>query len=144
MRAWHSTPVTRYSYKELACSRIQNRNLSRGLAPIDNRQQHGGYFLHWGRPTPRPPASDAGKSVRNERFEMKRWLSVMAGLAMWLGLGAGILQGAEVQFSAGITISSRADFYDPLAAYGTWVDVGTYGRCWHPARVEVGWRPYCE
>jgi len=49
---------------------------------------------------------------------------------------------AEVSFSAGIEISSPADFYDPLAASGAWVSIHQYGRCWHPARVEAGWRPY--
>src|SRR5256885_7848811 len=75
---------------------------------------------------------------------MNLWWSVMSGLAVCVGVGAGGVRGGEIQFSAGITISSRGDFYEPLASYGTWVDVGTYGRCWHPARVEVGWRPYCE
>lgn len=76
---------------------------------------------------------------------MKRWLSILSGLAICLGLGAGLARGAaEVQFSAGITLSSKADFYAPLTPYGTWVDVRTYGRCWHPARVEAGWRPYCN
>ena len=37
----------------------------------------------------------------------------------------------EISFSAGIQINSRADFYDPLAASGAWVDVHSYGRCWH-------------
>src|SRR5882724_1601742 len=48
----------------------------------------------------------------------------------------------EVSFSAGFEINSRTDFYDPLAASGAWVDVRPYGQCWHPARVEAGWRPY--
>src|SRR5882672_275187 len=48
----------------------------------------------------------------------------------------------EVSFSAGIEINSPTDFYDPLAASGAWVSIHQYGRCWHPARVEAGWRPY--
>jgi len=39
-----------------------------------------------------------------------------------------------------------AGFYDDLAPYGTWVDVGGYGRCWQPT-VAVGnsdWRPYFD
>ncbi|MFM8357600.1 MAG: DUF6600 domain-containing protein, partial [Verrucomicrobiota bacterium] len=37
-------------------------------------------------------------------------------------------------------------FYDSLAPYGTWVDVGGYGWCWRPtvAVIDVGWRPYCH
>lgn len=41
-----------------------------------------------------------------------------------------------------VVIQSENDFYEPLASYGRWVVVGSYGRCWIPARVEVGWRPY--
>jgi hypothetical protein len=43
-----------------------------------------------------------------------------------------------------VVIRSENDFYEPLAAYGRWVVVGSYGRCWIPARVEVGWRPYAN
>src|SRR5438477_9287253 len=35
------------------------------------------------------------------------------------------------------------DFYEPLQPHGEWVVVASYGRCWRPARVEPGWRPYC-
>jgi hypothetical protein len=49
---------------------------------------------------------------------------------------------AEISFSAGIEISSSADFYQPLSSYGAWVNVGSYGRCWHPSRVDRRWRPY--
>src|ERR1043166_6045013 len=41
-----------------------------------------------------------------------------------------------------VVIQSENDFYEPLAAYGRWEVVGSYGRCWIPARVETGWRPY--
>ena len=41
-----------------------------------------------------------------------------------------------------VVIHSENDFYEPLATYGRWVVVGAYGRCWIPARVEAGWRPY--
>jgi len=41
-----------------------------------------------------------------------------------------------------VVIRSENDFYEPLAAHGRWVVVGSYGRCWIPARVEAGWRPY--
>lgn len=41
-----------------------------------------------------------------------------------------------------IVIHSASDFYDPLAPFGQWVDVGGYGRCWRPIRVEADWRPY--
>lgn len=48
------------------------------------------------------------------------------------------------EFSAGVQISAAADFYVPLESHGLWVEVGSYGRCWRPARVSVGWRPYCD
>src|SRR5262249_27434657 len=48
-----------------------------------------------------------------------------------------------VSFSAGIQIGAVSDFYDPLTSYGAWVQVGSYGRCWHPTvQLEAGWRPY--
>ncbi len=50
---------------------------------------------------------------------------------------------AEVDFAATVTIHARSDFYAPLAAEGTWITVGSYGRCWRPAHVTVEWRPYC-
>jgi hypothetical protein len=56
---------------------------------------------------------------------------------------------AQVSFSAGVQlgspavqISSRADFYEPLSPYGTWVNFSTYGRCWRPTQIDAGWRPY--
>src|SRR5437899_622530 len=33
-------------------------------------------------------------------------------------------------------------FHDDLAPHGAWVDIDGYGRCWKPARVNRGWRPY--
>jgi Family of unknown function (DUF6600) len=49
---------------------------------------------------------------------------------------------AELEVSASVQIHVRGDFETPLAAQGTWVEVGSYGRCWRPAHVAVGWRPY--
>jgi hypothetical protein len=43
-----------------------------------------------------------------------------------------------------VVIQSESDFYEPLGAYGRWEVVAGYGRCWVPARIEVGWRPYCN
>src|ERR1041385_1169245 len=42
------------------------------------------------------------------------------------------------------TIQTESDFYEPLTSYGRWEVVGSYGRCWIPARVERDWRPYCN
>ncbi len=33
-------------------------------------------------------------------------------------------------------------FQDNLSPYGRWVSVGSYGRCWYPVGVPVGWQPY--
>jgi hypothetical protein len=75
---------------------------------------------------------------------MKTRLFVM-GLSFAALLGAGQFRvAASFEVSAGINIQSPADFDEPLAANGAWVQVSTYGRCWHPAGVTAGWRPYCQ
>jgi len=51
---------------------------------------------------------------------------------------------ANFEVSASLQIHARADFDAPLATYGTWASVGSFGRCWHPARIAADWRPYCE
>jgi len=51
---------------------------------------------------------------------------------------------AELEVSADVSIHYTTDFYEPLAPSGTWVEIGSYGRCWHPRVAEVGWRPYCN
>jgi len=35
-------------------------------------------------------------------------------------------------------------FYDELSPHGEWVVLPRYGRCWIPAGVPVGWRPYTD
>jgi len=50
---------------------------------------------------------------------------------------------ADLEVSASFSVHAAADFYTPLERHGAWIEVGTYGRCWRPARIEVGWRPYC-
>src|ERR1035438_241235 len=46
--------------------------------------------------------------------------------------------------SVGVEINSPNDFTEPLLGHGTWLDVGSYGRCWHPYGVDATWRPYCD
>jgi len=41
-----------------------------------------------------------------------------------------------------VEVSSVDDFDEPLASYGVWITIGSYGRCWRPAHVEHEWRPY--
>ena len=77
-------------------------------------------------------------------YDMKIRLIVIAvGLTGSLCLGL-FRASADMEVSAGVSIHSTAEFYDPLTAHGTWVEVGSYGRCWHPAGVAAGWRPYCD
>lgn len=35
-------------------------------------------------------------------------------------------------------------FYDSLAPYGEWVQVGDYGLCWRPTDVDPDWTPYSD
>ena len=50
---------------------------------------------------------------------------------------------ADLEVSASFRVQAVADFYTPLETHGAWIEVGSYGRCWRPARIAVGWRPYC-
>ncbi len=49
---------------------------------------------------------------------------------------------ADLEVGVSVQIHAKAEFEAPLAAHGAWVEVGSYGRCWRPAHVAVGWRPY--
>lgn len=48
------------------------------------------------------------------------------------------------EVSVGVEITGVRDFYEPLGAYGEWVDVSSYGQCWRPLNVADDWRPYCD
>src|SRR5262245_30210181 len=50
---------------------------------------------------------------------------------------------AYTDVSVGVQINAVGDFYAPLDAYGHWVVIEGYGRCWYPDRVHSYWRPYC-
>ena len=50
---------------------------------------------------------------------------------------------ADLEVSAAISINATADFHVPLEPHGVWIEVGSHGRCWRPAGIAVGWRPYC-
>jgi len=85
------------------------------------------------------------KKLKMKKDHMKTRLAVvLTALACLLAASVASRAAVDVSFSAGIEISSQNDFYEPLTPYGEWVSVGSYGRCWHPIDVEVGWRPYCE
>src|SRR5947208_30188 len=51
---------------------------------------------------------------------------------------------SQYDYDSSADIRSEDDFYEPLRPYGRWEVVGSYGRCWVPARVERDWRPYCN
>lgn len=67
----------------------------------------------------------------------------VAGLAAMLALWARESR-ASLEVTASVHIQAKADFEAPLAAHGSWVEVGSYGRVWRPGHVAVGWRPYCS
>ena len=69
--------------------------------------------------------------------------SVAIGLVGSLSLGV-FNASADLEVSASVQISATAEFHAPLATHGAWIEVGSYGRCWRPASVAVGWRPYCD
>jgi hypothetical protein len=63
-------------------------------------------------------------------------------LAAILSLG-GLPALADFEVSGSVQIHAKADFEAPLAAHGAWIEAASYGRCWRPGHVAVGWRPYC-
>jgi len=68
--------------------------------------------------------------------------SLLIGLLGALHMGV-FNAAANLEVSTSVAIRAQADFYEPLTPHGVWIDVGAYGRCWRPAHVAVGWRPYC-
>jgi hypothetical protein len=80
----------------------------------------------------------------NERIVVKTIVNCFAiGLAGSLSVGAFSAR-ADLEVSASVSIRAEADFYAPLTPHGGWIEVNSYGRCWRPAEVAVGWRPYCS
>ncbi|MEW6303126.1 MAG: DUF6600 domain-containing protein [Verrucomicrobiota bacterium] len=66
---------------------------------------------------------------------------IVIALAGSLTLGA-FNATALHEVSASVQISAAVDFHVPLATHGVWIDVDSYGRCWYPSGISVGWRPY--
>jgi hypothetical protein len=50
--------------------------------------------------------------------------------------------GTPSRANADVSISASFSLYDALTPYGTWENVGSYGDCWVPLDVPVGWRLY--
>ena len=73
---------------------------------------------------------------------MKTFLkSLTIGIVGTIGVGV-FSSKADLEVVGSVRIGAKADFYEPLAAHGAWIEVGHCGRCWHPARVAVEWQPY--
>jgi len=72
---------------------------------------------------------------------MRKWFAV--GCASSLALSR-VGAHAALEVSASVGIQATADFRAPLSPMGAWISVGTYGQCWRPSGVSVGWRPYCS
>ena len=49
---------------------------------------------------------------------------------------------ADHEYSSGIEIYEVADFYEPLAPFGYWIEIEPYGLCWQPTKIAEDWRPY--
>ena len=67
---------------------------------------------------------------------MKRTLALAAILASLLSVA---LPAPAAKADVSVSFSF---FHDNLSPYGRWVNVGSYGRCWYPVGVPVGWQPY--
>ena len=79
-----------------------------------------------------------------ERSAMKKLSIVPAiGLAGILAVGTAAAPG-DMDVSGGTTVQNTSDFYSPLSPYGAWVNLHSYGRCWRPTDISIGWRPYCN
>lgn len=82
--------------------------------------------------------------MANAGFEIMKTRLLLLALGLVVFWGGSLRTLADLEVSAGLTIGATSDFYAPLSADGSWVDVGSYGRCWRPAGVRSGWRPYCH
>lgn len=81
-------------------------------------------------------------SAEGRYFLMRIWLASLVGVCLAVSSSSVTTARAQTGFPAGLQVASVADFYTPLSAYGPWVDVPQYGKCWHPASVPPDWRPY--
>ena len=69
---------------------------------------------------------------------------ILLSVAVLGGISSGVrVARADLEVSATVQVHAKAEFEAPLSTHGTWVEVGSYGRCWHPVGVAVEWRPYC-
>ena len=93
-------------------------------------------------PPPQWPALSSSLKTTKGPIVKTLLNSFAVGLVGSLSLGM-LGARADLEVSGSVHVSAPADFYAPLSPHGAWVEVGSYGRCWRPARVAVEWRPYC-
>lgn len=75
---------------------------------------------------------------------MKRYTHYFViGLVGSLWLGSAPAR-ADLEVSTSVSIRAHSDFYEPLIPHGGWIEIESYGRCWRPSAVAVGWQPYCH
>jgi len=100
---------------------------------------HRRKLLGWKDKASRDAASDM---LQNSPMFMRiRHDSCILGLVASLSF-AGLPALADLEVTSSVQIRAKVEFEAPLAVHGTWVSVGSHGRCWRPAHVKVGWRPY--
>ena len=75
----------------------------------------------------------------------QRMIAVLIACAAVMASNPEVIH-AQVDISANvdININSPSDFYQPLEPYGSWVTVGSYGRCWRPREITADWQPYTD
>lgn len=61
-----------------------------------------------------------------------------------LFLAVTVFLGAVIPAAVARDTASIDFFYDNLAPYGSWRDVGDYGYCWQPFDVDSQWQPYSD
>ncbi|MDR3404258.1 MAG: hypothetical protein P4L99_17300 [Chthoniobacter sp.] len=69
----------------------------------------------------------------------------MKTLRLFVVLAALVFAGVGAPSTARARDAASFDFfYDSLAPYGDWIQVGDYGPCWRPANVDPDWTPYSD
>src|SRR6266478_5888600 len=85
----------------------------------------------------RHPPEPAGGSIMVRRLASLKSAAWVVALAT-LAITARVIP-AHAYTSVNVSL-----FYNTLSPYGRWIDDEPYGRCWVPAHVSRGWRPYSD
>lgn len=80
----------------------------------------------------------------------KKWFSALI-LSLMLIIGLPPV-GCSLKPATSVTVGGKGRssefemtfgfFHNSLSPYGHWVNIGSYGPCWRPANLVVGWQPY--